>query len=117
MERKSKMNLLKVRDLCEGEEPDELMNLNLIDDNSWSSLFKSDNIDEFQLVFKSFSIENEDIWFKPQWENNMAWFLRVVIQTIDQATIFITFVDPEIPFLMIYNNTKLPLTYFQGNLK
>jgi hypothetical protein len=55
-------------------------------------------------------------WFKPQQDNGNRRFVRVVVTTQDDATIFIMLCDPHMPEYEIHNQTHAKIEYYQSGL-
>jgi hypothetical protein len=71
-----------------------------ISPNAWSSIFEVSDIADFQIeidcneeIKEEVDEENkeEDKWYLPTQQNGMKRYLRVMITTKDDATLFIVF--------------------------
>ena len=87
-------------------------------ENMWSSPFSIEDIEDFQISFPSpdqrMSASTAFVkWYLPSSTNYHQRFIRVSINTQDDATIFIIFNNPKFPEYLIYNNTDLPIKYSQ----
>lgn len=75
---------------------------------NWSEYFKVDEINDFQIRFKSEESESEE-WYLPGFQNNFHRVLRVIVNSQDEAVINLCFMNPVDPDFRIVNKTEDPL--------
>ena len=86
------------------------------DKENWSGAFALETLGDFQvryLVNKDKSENNS----KKSWKTGRFQYIRVLVFTKDEATIFISFVEPQEPDYLIINHSPNPITLTQANLK
>lgn len=98
------------------------------DSSPWSSPFLIDNLTDFMLALNVGSEEvkyeeteeiktSTDDWYLPSKSNNYTRYVRVIISTKDNATIFITIVDPFNPEIMVKNSSNKEIEFRQKDGK
>jgi hypothetical protein len=113
-----KDNFVKLREPTIRDSPDgRFLDYPEIEPTDWSSRFSVDNFEDFQLSVKA-SLDNqiEEIkeeseitqerklkWHEPSEINEYRRFIRVIITTKDEATLFIMLCDPNMPEYRIHN--------------
>lgn len=98
-------------------------------DAQWSSAFSIDDIADFQVEFASdyrgqevrggtFQSSRESFkavkaWHAPNENNYFRRILRVIVNTQDDATIFVKICRPKFPEYYIFNDTTVPVQFQQ----
>ena len=92
------------------------------DSLNWSAGFYIENLDDFQIKFISDQGENEkDLnvferkWYVPCEENKFVRVVRVLIHTENEATIHISFLNPNSPDFKIINKSNQNIRVSQEN--
>ena len=92
------------------------------DSLNWSAGFSIENLDDFQIKFISDQGENEkDLnvferkWYVPCEENKFVRVVRVLIHTENEATIHISFLNPNSPDFKIINKSNQNIRVSQEN--
>jgi hypothetical protein len=94
-----------------------------VDDITWSRRFKIDDLEDFQIALQS---NEEDVrnlptgprmknhkkrWSEPQDSNLYRRFVRVIITTSDDTTLFIMLFDPNMPEFKVINHAPVELKF------
>jgi hypothetical protein len=80
----------------------------------WSTAINVENIEDFQVKVRSNAAEDrEPRWYEPSEKNYFMQFIRVVIISEDDATIFINLLCPRDPEFQILNLSHHDLTFRQ----
>lgn len=90
-----------------------------VSESNWSARFEISNLSDFQvgMVCTEEFKDGEAEWYLPSAENGMMRYIRVLITTKDEATLFVSFSDPYKPECMIKNSTPEVLEYKQSGAK
>ena len=128
----SKNNFIKIREWGDNEySVAKTIPYNEIPSENWSSKFSIDDLEDFQVSFsasirtdeENVSDEDEDNaneeakWNEPSYINGMRRYVRVIITSEDEASIFIILWDPNMPEYRINNLTNNEITIYQENTK
>jgi hypothetical protein len=126
-----KDNYVKVRESTEKDKPNgKFLDYDKIDPIDWSSRFCIDDFEDFQISIKSEpNNQNEEIkeeteigkegklkWYEPSEINEFRRFVRVIITTQDEATLFIMFCDPNMPEYRIHNYCGRSVKVIQNDI-
>ena len=103
---------IKIRQNIEYESSSEIL---------WSTKFSVDNIDDFLISMKApaeeskheIDGENFTMWYVPSSSNQFTRYVRVIITTKDNASLFILLSDPSHPDIMINNLSNEIIHYKQ----
>lgn len=76
------------------------------DSNCWSSPFSLDEIEDFQVRCLSKATENEGKWWQSSAANGYMTYIRVVISTETEATLFLSFLPPTEAEIVINNESE-----------
>ena len=138
----SKDNYVKIREPDEKELKDSLFKWEEINTTDWSSRFSIDDFEDFQVSVQS-KIESEEEakenvispedeeeyaevipeanqdkkWYEPSKLTQFRRFIRVIITTQDEATLFIVLWDPNMPEYRINNLTGKKVLVYQKDAK
>ena len=93
--------------------------------DAWSPKFSLDNIDDFIV---SIRVQPEEVkgevqedgsgqWYLPTQENGYTRYVRVIVTTKDNSTLFVLFSDPPYPDIMISNTSDMSIFYKQKGSK
>jgi hypothetical protein len=84
------------------------------DQEYWSAGINVETIEDFQVKVRSSAVEDrEPRWYEPSDKNYFMQFIRVVIISEDDATIFINLLCPRDPEFQILNLSHHHLTFRQ----
>ena len=115
-----KINCLKCRiPTIEEQTSLALQQKSKINQSDWSARFEISNLSDFQIgiLWNEEFKDGEGEWFLPSKQNGMMRYIRVLVTTKDEATLFISLSDPYKPEWMIKNNTSEVLEYKQSGDK
>ena len=92
----------------EEKESNLLLNKSKIKEHEWSQSFKISDIADFQIATEGGVEESKDgeKWYLPVKYNGYKRFIRVMVTTQDEATLFIVFSDPYKPDCIVRNLTN-----------
>lgn len=139
----SKDNFVKVREPYEHEDRDT--NVTPYDEvglTDWSSRFSVDDFEDFQISVQS-KVESaeeeskqaaiqetdeiaeadiqdrnkESKWYEPSQLNHFRRFIRVIVTTQDEATLFVMLCNPNMPEYRVNNFTNKKVTIYQKDSK
>lgn len=77
------------------------------DGENWSSSFSLDEIETFQLRFKSSIQSSGSEWWRPCSSNGFQLYVSAAISTTNQAVVFIHFSPPEQPEIEVRNESSV----------
>ena len=87
-------------------------------ESNWSARFEISNLSDFQVgMLCTEEFKEGEEWYLPSQQNGMMRYIRVLVTTKDEATLFINFSDPYKPEWMIKNSTPEVLEYKQSGIK
>lgn len=134
----NKENFVKFRE----PNPDEILDFKArpyddVDVTDWSSKFSTDDIEDFQTSIQGFpqgvDLEEEKEmgeddakgsvlhqnrkWYEPSRLNGYRRFVRVIITTENEATLFIMLCDPNMPEFRVKNYTNKKVEFYQKGVK
>ena len=140
--RGKKDNFVKLREPTGGDnEEDKFADYQEIPPTDWSSRFSIDDFEDFQISIKSNDISEDDEeikevnlqhadntetieegnmskvkWHEPSKVNGYRRFIRVIITTQDEATLFIMLCDPNMPEYRIHNYSMKKVSIYQKDV-
>ena len=142
--KKDKNNFVKIR-LPDEESENELKIISYEDIGvtDWSSRFSIDDFEDFQVSVQSkiesqddeesketvqdneeneninaiFDLNNKNKWHEPSKLTNYRKFIRVIVTTQDEATMFVMICDPNMPEYRINNKTGKKIIVYQKDAK
>lgn len=138
----SKENFVKLREPTSRDNgKEEFEDYKSIEPTAWSSRFSIDDFEDFQISIKSSEVaHNEEIkelslqhedenaetleqnnmdevkWYEPSALNDFRRFVRVIITTKDQATLFIMLCDPNMPEYRVNNYSAKKVSVYQKDV-
>ena len=77
------------------------------DGENWSSSFSLDEIETFQLCFKSSIRSSGSEWWRPSSSNGFQLYVSASVSTANQAVVFIHFTPPEQPEIEVRNESSV----------
>ena len=115
-ETKEDKNFIKIRPDIEYEAGSKI---------PWSTNFSLDNVDDFLISMKvspeesKLELEDENLnkWYLPSKRNQYTRYVRVIITTRDNATLFVILSDPSHPDVMINNMSDEQIEFKQKDGK
>lgn len=86
------------------------------DKQNWTGPFLIETLGDFQIRYLS-KKGNFNSFNKKSWKTGKFQYIRVLVFTKDEATIFISFVEPQDPDYIIINHTQEPAILTQADCK
>ncbi|CAI2359786.1 unnamed protein product [Moneuplotes crassus] len=140
--RGDKDNFIKIREAVGGDNLiDTFADYHEIEPTDWSSRFSIDDFEDFQISLKSHQREPEEEkkevkfdegqegqedteksekkepqWYEPSEINEFRRFVRVIITTKDEATLFVMLCDPNMPEYRINNFSGRTVKVYQDGI-
>jgi len=140
--RGDKDNFVKIREATGGDNfIDKFADYHEIEPTHWSSRFSIDDFEDFQISMKSSEKTNSEEskavafadsnnqeeeaegekkkelkWYEPSEINEFRRFVRVIITTQDEATLFIMLCDPNMPEYRIHNFSGRTVKVYQNDI-